>query len=77
MTHKECFGILQHLSAPQGPQVVPGQAPRPAKVLCLAFFRIVITCETYVNITEILLFDKVCDILSGDHRANFSVNVLP
>ena len=38
LTHCECFGILQQLSAPLGPQVVSGQAPRPAKVLCLAFF---------------------------------------
>ena len=38
LTPSECFGIVYHLSAPQGPQVVPSQAPRPAKVLCLAFF---------------------------------------
>ena len=29
---------LWHLGFPQGPQVVPGQAPQPAKVSCLAFF---------------------------------------
>jgi len=37
LTHHKIIGILQHLSVPQGPQVVPSQAPWPAKVLCLAF----------------------------------------
>ena len=40
LTHQALIRILMvlNLSVQQGPQVVPGQAPRPAKVLCLAFF---------------------------------------